>query len=162
METFPAGRYSAGYYALNVCNRYGKNTPALPSGRLAGTPLANSITPHYGMVENDLLSALNSISQINFVDHAENGTTATLHIDTALFHGENGVKNLAAIFKTFMSSGGMQLQPNVIDKATLIDAYHNPDKYPYLLVRIAGYCEYFNALSDEMKRVVINRTMYTI
>jgi formate C-acetyltransferase len=156
------GRYSAGYYALNVCNRYGKNTPALPSGRLAGTPLANSITPHYGMVENDLLSALNSISQINFVDHAENGTTATLHIDTALFHGENGVKNLAAIFKTFMSSGGMQLQPNVIDKATLIDAYHNPDKYPYLLVRIAGYCEYFNALSDEMKRVVINRTMYTI
>jgi len=155
------GRYSAGYYALNVCNRYGKNTPALPSGRLKGKPLANSITPHYGMPQTDLLSALNAISRVDFPEHAENGTTATLHIDAALFQGKDGVKNLASIFKTYLTTGGMQLQPNVINREILLDAYHHPEKYPYLLVRIAGYCEYFNAISDEMKKIIINRTFYS-
>ncbi|MHA1338536.1 MAG: pyruvate formate lyase family protein [Promethearchaeota archaeon] len=154
------GRYSAGYYALNLCNRYGKNTPALPSGRKAGVPLANSITPHYGMPQADLLSALNAISWVDFAERSENGTTATLHIDSSLFQGQEGVKNLAAIFKTYLTSGGMQLQPNVINREILLEAYHNPEKHKYLLVRIAGYCEYFHALSDEMKRIIINRTCY--
>lgn len=155
------GRYSAGYYALNVGTRYGKNTPALPSGRLAGVPLANSITPHYGMKQTDLLSALNSIAGIDFAEHAENGTTATFTIDSAMFQNEGGAKNLASLFKTFLMSGGMQIQPNVIDRKILLDAYENPGKYPDLLVRIAGYCAYFNELSDELKQVIINRTCYS-
>ena len=155
------GRYSAGYYALNVGTRYGKNTPALPSGRAAGVPLANSITPHYGMKQTNLLSALNSIAGIDFAEHAENGTTATFTIDAAMFQNDNGVKNLASLFKTFLLSGGMQIQPNVIDRGILLDAYENPGKYPDLLVRIAGYCAYFNELSDELKQVIINRTCYS-
>lgn len=154
------GKYTAGYYALNVCNVYGKNTQALPSGRKKGEPLANSITPHYNMEETDLLSALNSISRINFTDFAPNGTTATLTIDSALFQGRNGVNNLANIFKTFLTTGGMQLQPNIINRDILLDAYNNPDKYKYLIIRIAGYCTYFNDLSDEMKLSIINRTSY--
>lgn len=155
------GRYSAGYYALNVGTRYGRNTPALPSGRPAGVPLANSITPHYGMQQTDLLSALNSVACIDFAHYAENGTTATFTIDAALFQNPEGVKNLASIFKTFLMNGGMQIQPNVIDRQILLDAYHNPGKYPDLLVRIAGYCAYFNELSDELKLVIINRTCYS-
>jgi len=155
------GRYSAGYYALNVGTRYGKNTGALPSGRLEGVPLANSIFPHYGMEKSDLLSSLNAIADIDFIGHAENGTTATFTIDSALFPGAEGTKNLASIFKTFLAEGGMQLQPNVIDRKILLDAYDNPEKYPDLLVRIAGYCAYFNELSDEMKQVIINRTCYS-
>ncbi|MGB4617845.1 MAG: pyruvate formate lyase family protein, partial [Dethiobacteria bacterium] len=124
------GRYSAGYYALNVASIYGKNTPALPSGRLKGVPLANSITPHYGMRQGNLFSALNSISGIKFSEHAENGTTATLSVDAGLFPGMEGVKNLASLFKTFLDNGGMQLQPNVIDRKILLDAYKHPEKYP--------------------------------
>jgi formate C-acetyltransferase len=155
------GRYSAGYYALNVADRYGKKTQALPSGRLKGVPLANSILPHYGMEQADLLSSLNAISQVDFRDHAENGTTATLTIDASLFQGPDGVNKLANIFKTFLTSGGMQLQPNVIDRNILLDAYEHPEKHPYLMVRIAGYCSYFNELSDEMKLSLINRTCYS-
>lgn len=155
------GRYSAGYYALNVCNRYGKKTPALPSGRLKGEPLANSITPHYGMEQTDLLSAMNAVADVDFVEHAENGTTVTFTVDAALFQGRDGKKKLANLFKTFLTTGGMQMQPNVVNKEILIDAYNNPEKYPHLLVRIAGYCAYFNELSDEMKRIIINRTCYS-
>ena len=155
------GRYSAGYYALNVCSIYGKNTPALPSGRHKGVSLANSIIPHYEFEQTDLLSSLNSIAGINFVEHAENGATATLHIDSALFQGPDGVKKLANIFKTFLLTGGMQLQPNVINKKILLEAYENPEKRRYLMVRIAGYCAYFYELSEEMKLNVINRTCYS-
>jgi len=155
------GRYSAGYYALNVCSIYGKNTPALPSGRHKGVSLANGIIPHYEFEPTDLLSSLNSIAGINFVDHAENGATATLTIDSALFQGPDGVKKLANIFKTFLITGGMQLQPNVINKKILLEAYKNPEKHRYLMVRIAGYCAYFYELSEEMKQVVINRTCYS-
>lgn len=154
------GRYSAGYYALNVGTRYGKNTPALPSGRLAGVPLANSLIPHYGMEKTDLLSSLNAVAGIDFREHAENGATVTFSIDAALFLGQDGVKNLTGIFKTFLASGGMQFQPNILDRNMLLDAYEHPEKYPDLLVRIAGYCAYFNELSDEMKQVIINRTCY--
>ena len=155
------GRYSAGYYALNVCSVYGKNTPALPSGRLKGVPLANSIIPNYEFEQSDLLSSLNSIAGVNFTEHAENGATATLTIDSALFQGPDGVKKLANIFKTFLTTGGMQLQPNVINREVLLDAYKHPEKHPYLMVRIAGYCAYFNELSEEMKQVIINRTCYS-
>ncbi len=155
------GRYSAGYYALNLNTRYGRKTQALPSGRLNGLPLANSITPHYGMEEGDLLSSLNSVAKVNFTDHAENGTTATFTVDSSMFQGPEGVKKLASIYKTFLTSGGMQLQPNVVNREVLIDAYHHPEKHKYLMVRIAGYCAYFNELTKELKLSIINRTCYS-
>ncbi len=154
------GIYSAGYYALNVCDIYGKKTPALPSGRLEGVPLANSITPHYGMQQSDLLSSLNAVADVDYANFAPNGTTVTFTIDSALFQGEGGVKNLSSIFKTFFKTGGMQFQPNVINRDILLEAYENPEKHPYLMVRVAGYCAYFNELSDDLKQIIINRTCY--
>jgi len=155
------GIYTAGYYALNVNDVYGKATPALPSGRSKGVPLANSITPHYGMKVADLLSSLNAIAEVDFTEYAPNGTTVTFTIDSALFQGPAGVKNLSSIFRTFFAKGGMQFQPNVINREILLDAYENPDKYPDLLVRVAGYCAYFNHLSDDLKKIIINRTCYS-
>jgi formate C-acetyltransferase len=154
------GIYTAGYYALNVSDVYGAKTPALPSGRLRGVPLANSVAPHYGMEMGDLLSSLNSVAGVDFVKYAPNGTTVTFTIDSALFQGPEGVANLAGLFSSYFKKGGMQFQPNVINREILLDAYNNPEKHRYLLVRIAGYCAYFNDLSDELKKVIINRTCY--
>jgi len=155
------GTYTAGYYALNVSDVYGKKTPSLPSGRMKGVPLANSVTPHYGMQMSDLLSSLNSVSGVDFEKYAPNGTTVTFTMDSALFQGKDGVRNLSGIFSTYFKKGGMQFQPNVINREMLLDAYDHPEKYPYLLVRVAGYCSYFNHLSDDLKKVIINRTCYS-
>lgn len=154
------GIYTAGYYALNVNIIYGLKTPALPSGRLKGAPLANSVAPHYGMEMADLMSSLNSVAGVDFADYAPNGTTVTFTIDSGLFQGPDGVGNLAGIISTYFKKGGMQFQPNVINREILLDAYHNPEKYPYLMVRVAGYCSYFNNISDELKLAIINRTCY--
>jgi formate C-acetyltransferase len=154
------GIYVAGYYALNVSDVYGKGTPSLPSGRLKGVPLANSVAPHYGMQSADLLSSLNSVAGVDFAKYAPNGTTVTFTIDAALFQGPDGVGKLSGIFRTFFKKGGMQFQPNVINREILLDAYAHPDKYPNLLVRVAGYCAYFNDLSDDLKQIIIHRTCY--
>jgi len=155
------GIYTAGYYALNVNIIYGLRTPSLPSGRLSGTPLANSVTPHYGMETNDLLSSLNSVGKLDFTNYAPNGTTVTFTIDSSLFKGPDGTETLSGIISGFFENGGMQFQPNVIDKKILLEAYEDPEKHKFLLVRVAGYCAYFNDLSDELKKVIINRTCYS-
>jgi pyruvate formate-lyase/glycerol dehydratase family glycyl radical enzyme len=162
VENCPRGGiYTAGYYALNVNDVYGKKTPALPSGRLSGISLANSITPHYGMQTTDLLSSLNAVAGVDFVNFAPNGTTVTFTVDSALFQGPDGVRNLSGIISTYFDKGGMQFQPNVIDRQILLDAYDHPEKYPHLLVRVAGYCSYFNDISDDLKKIIINRTCYS-
>ncbi|MGK5093012.1 pyruvate formate lyase family protein [Deltaproteobacteria bacterium TL4] len=155
------GIYTAGYYALNVNIVYGSMTSALPSGRLSGVPLAHSIAPHYGMQMLDLVSSLNSIAGIDFVKYAPNGTTVTFTIDSALFQGEDGPSNLAGLISAYFKKGGMQFQPNILSREILLDAYKNPEKHKYLLVRVAGYCAYFNELSDELKIAIINRTCYS-
>ena len=155
------GKYVAGYYGLNANMAYGKKTPALPSGRLRGVPLANSICPHYGMQMVDLTSALNAVARVDFAKFAPNGTSLTSTIDAGLFPGESGTKNLAGLIRGYFNQGGMQFQPNLIDREILLDAYRNPGKHKDLVVRIAGYCAYFDNLSDELKREIINRSYYT-
>ncbi|HPV04096.1 MAG TPA: pyruvate formate lyase family protein [Myxococcota bacterium] len=160
-KTTRGGRYVAGYYGLNVNLAYGRNTPALPSGRLAGVPLANSVVPHYGMKMVDLTGSLNAVAQVDFPNNAPNGTTNTATIDAALFPGDGGIDNLAGMIRAYFDQGGMQFQPNVFSRETLLDAYKHPEKYPNLLIRIAGYCAYFNDLSDDLKLEIINRTYYS-
>lgn len=154
------GRYVAGYYGLNVNRIYGMKTPSLPSGRLRGTPLANSICPHYGMQAADLTSALNAVAKVDFEKFAPNGTTLTSTIDAGLFPGEQGARNLAGLIKGFFDQGGMQFQPNLVSRELLLDAYNNPGKHKDLVVRIAGYCAYFDDLSDELKKEILGRSYY--
>jgi len=155
------GEYVAGYYGLNANIMYGKKTPALPSGRLSGVPLANSICPHFGMQMVDLTSALNAVAKVDFARFAPNGTTVTSTIDSGLFQSDSGRENLAGLIRGYFNQGGMQFQPNLIDRETLLDAYRNPGKHKDLVVRIAGYCGYFDELSDELKREIIDRSYYT-
>ena len=155
------GKYVAGYYGLNVNMVYGRRTPALPSGRKYGVPLANSLCPHFGMQMVDLTSALNAVAKVDFPRFAPNGTTLTSTIDSGLFPGEQGVRNLAGLIRGFFNQGGMQFQPNLIDREILLDAYNNPGKHRDLVVRIAGYCAYFDDLSDELKREILDRSYYT-
>ena len=155
------GHYVAGYYGLNVNMVYGRKTPALPSGRLLGTPLANSICPHYGMQKVDLSSAFNAVARVDFARYAPNGVSLTSTIDSGLFPGRDGTRNLAGLISGYFAQGGMQLQPNLVDREILQDAFDNPGKHPDLVVRIAGYCAYFDDLSDDLKLEIIGRSYYS-
>ena len=160
VHTSRNGKYVAGYYGLNVNIVYGQRTPSLPSGRMRGTPLSNSLCPHYGMQMVDLTSSLNAVAKVDFAKYAPNGTTLTSTIDAGLFPGEDGVRNLAGLIRGYFDQGGMQFQPNLVSRDVLVDAYNNPGKHKDLVVRIAGYCAYFDDLSDDLKKEIIGRTYY--
>jgi formate C-acetyltransferase len=109
----------------------------------------------------DLTSSLNAVARVDFARYAPNGTTLTPTIDSGLFPGADGVRNLAGLIRGFFDQGGMQFQPNLVSREVLLDAYRNPGKHRDLVVRIAGYCAYFDDLSDELKQEIIGRSYYT-
>ena len=71
---------------------------------------------------------------------------------------EDFPRKLAKLMETFMLRGGMEIQINVVDKDTLLKAQKEPEKYQDLVVRIAGYSDYFVGLSKEMQEAVIMRS----
>ena len=73
---------------------------------------------------------------------------------------EEDMKKLAMLIRTYMLSGGKQIQFNVVDQATLIDAKEHPQDHRDLIVRVAGYSTYFVSLSPNVQQEVIDRTSY--
>jgi len=69
-----------------------------------------------------------------------------------------GLKRFIGIIEQYFNIGGAQMQFNIISRETLIDAMKNPDKYPNLLVRVAGYSAYFTQLSKDVQKDIIERT----
>lgn len=70
----------------------------------------------------------------------------------------NGIKRFINIVDQYFSQGGAQMQFNVINRKTLLDAQANPEKYSDLIVRVAGYSAYFTQLSSDVQQDIIERT----
>ena len=77
-----------------------------------------------------------------------NGYALNLRFDPRNLAGEEGLEKLMGLMKAFDDQGGMELQFNVVDPEMLADARRHPGKYPGLVVRVAGYCAYFDDLPD--------------
>ena len=87
-----------------------------------------------------------------------NGYALNLRFDPETVAGEKGANVLSALVKGFFSQGGMEMQFNILDPEMMEDARLHPGKYPGLVVRVAGYCAYFDDLPDASKAEIIART----
>jgi len=151
------GAYVPGFYSVTCHVAFGKRTPALPSGRVAGEPLAPSLGPSNGKDRLGPTALLNSVAKVDS-RLAMNGYALNLRFDPETVAGEKGVNILSSLVKGFFSQGGMEMQLNVLDPEMMEDARRNPGKYPGLVVRVAGYCAYFDDLPDSTKAEIITRT----
>lgn len=151
------GNYVPGFYSVTCHVAFGKRTPALPSGRAAGEPLASSLGPANGKDRLGTTAVLNSVASVDS-RLAMNGYALNLRFDPVTVAGEKGVNVLSSLVKGFFSQGGMEMQLNVLDPEMLEDARRNPGKYRGLVVRVAGYCAYFDDLPDDTKAEIITRT----
>lgn len=151
------GNYVPGFYSVTCHVAFGKRTPALPSGRIAGEPLASSLGPANGKDRLGTTAVLNSVARVDS-RLAMNGYALNLRFDPVTVAGEKGVNVLSSLVKGFFSQGGMEMQLNVLDPEMLEDARRNPGKYRGLVVRVAGYCAYFDDLPDDTKAEIITRT----
>ncbi len=151
------GRYVPGFYSVTCHVAFGRLVGALPSGRRAGEPFAASLGACNGRDRLGATALLNSVACIN-PELSPNGYALNLRFDPATVAGEQGLNILGALVKGFFEKGGMEVQLNVHDPDLLQDARSHPGKYPGLVVRVAGYCAYFDDLPDPAKREIISRT----
>ena len=143
-----------GVYSYLAHVRDGKNTPATPDGRKAHTSLAAAASPVQGRdVSGPTASILSTTcwDQVPFMG----GVAINFKLQRL---GEPTRETLKAVIKTFLARDGIQLQVNCVRKETLLDAQENPDRHRDLVVRIAGYSDYFTALPREMQDEIVNRT----
>lgn len=154
------GQFQAGMYPVSANVLYGKDVGALPTGRLAKTPVADGVSPRAGKDTQGPTAAANSVSKL---DHAlaSNGTLYNQKFLPSALEGDSGIQNLAALIRGYFERKGMHIQFNVVDRETLIDAQQHPQDYKDLVIRVAGYSAQFISLAKEVQDGIIARTEQT-
>ena len=139
----------------------GSPVAATPDGRRSGEPIADSAGPHQGRDKRGPTAMLKSVAKIPH--HLAAGTlVVNARFTRDFFTMPEGREKIKQLVRTYFDLGGMQIQINVVDQAILQDAIDHPEQYEDLIVRVGGYSEYFNRLSPELKRTVLERTEHEL
>ena len=140
-----------------TCHVYfGSKVGATPDGRRAGTPLSEGISPVQGADRKGPTAVLNSTAKM---DHTlTGGTLLNQKLNPSLVDTPDGLTKLTHLVRSYFKMGGHHIQFNVIDRATLEAARENPEAHRDLIVRVAGYSDYFCDLSEALQLEIISRT----
>lgn len=131
--------------------RDAKSSPADLAGRKFGDPYGT----HISCLDAPYTEVVNFASKLNYSGHAFNGNVVDYFMPSGLI--ENSADKFVLFMKGAIKQGFFQMQMNILDSKTLIDAKAHPDKYPGLIVRVWGFSAYFNDLPDDYKDVLIER-----
>jgi formate C-acetyltransferase len=150
------GRYRINLLPTTVHIYFGKKTGATADGRRSGEPLSEGISPVQGADRQGPTAVLKSAAKI---DHLRTGgTLLNQKFTPQLLAGEDGIVRLGQLVRTYFAMNGHHLQFNVVDAATLRAAQQHPDKFRDLIVRVAGYSDYFVDLGPDLQEEIISRT----
>ena len=144
--------------AANVSNiASGKITAATPDGRRAGEPLSDAASPTYGADKLGPTAVINSVSKPDYTC-SEVGSVINQKYNPVLFEGDERMKKMAALVKTYFQKGGQEIQINIVDANTLRDALQHPEKHAGLMVRVSGFSARFVELDRAVQLDIIART----
>ncbi len=151
-------------YRVNMlpttCHVYfGSVTAATPDGRNAWKVLSEGISPVQGADTNGPTAVIRSAAKI---DHIKTGgTLLNQKFTPSLLKTEEGCMNVVHLIRSYFRMDGHHIQFNVVNADTLRDAQKHPENYRDLIVRVAGYSDYFNDLGEDLQNEIINRTEHT-
>ncbi|MFW5947148.1 MAG: glycyl radical protein, partial [Gemmatimonadota bacterium] len=150
-----------GHYHINMlsttCHVYfGTRVGATPDGRRAGLPISDGTSPAHGADRCGPTAVCRSLGKMDQVQTG--GTLLNQRFLPQVLEGDGGVEKLAALIRGYFRMGGHHIQFNVVDTDTLRDAQRNPDQYRDLLVRVAGYSDYFVDIGRDLQEEIIART----
>jgi formate C-acetyltransferase len=150
------GRYRVNYLSTTCHVYFGSVTEATADGRRAGDPLSDGISPVQGADRHGPTAVVKSAAKM---DHARTGgTLLNQKFTPQLLSGEEGLDKVAELVRSYFRLGGHHIQFNVVTAATLRAAQADPEKYRDLIVRVAGYSDYFCDLTRALQDDIIART----
>ena len=129
---------------------------ASPNGRLAHKPVSEGISPEKGADRNGPTAVIKSCAKM---DHLKTGgTLLNQKFTPQVVAGEEGLNHMADLIRTYFDMDGHHIQFNVVGRETLLAAQRNPEEYRDLIVRVAGYSDYFRNLDKPLQDEIIERT----
>lgn len=154
-------RYS-GTSSISANVGQGRGTMATPDGRKAWTPLAEGCSPSHNMDQNGPTAVLKSVAKLPTEDIL-GGVLLNQKVNPQTLAKEEDKQKLILLLRTFFNKlKGYHIQYNVVSRETLIEAQQYPEKHRDLIVRVAGYSAFFNALSRATQDDIIERTEHVI
>ncbi|HZP01136.1 MAG TPA: trans-4-hydroxy-L-proline dehydratase [Terriglobia bacterium] len=153
------GHYRVNYLSTTCHVYFGSMTGATPDGRKAWEPVSDGISPAQGADHRGPTAVLKSAAKM---DHARTGgTLLNQKFTPQLLEGEEGIEKLAHLVRAYFRLDGHHIQFNVVTAETLRAAQADPEKYRDLIVRVAGYSDYFCDLTRALQNEIIARTEQT-
>jgi trans-4-hydroxy-L-proline dehydratase len=144
-------------YLSTTCHLYfGAVTGATPDGRRAGEPVSEGVSPVQGADLHGPTAVIKSVAKMDQV--RTGGTLLNQKFTPMLLEGDHGIEDLSHLVRAYFKLGGHHIQFNVVTSETLRDAQTNPDKHRDLIVRVAGYSDYFCDLNKDLQDEIIART----
>jgi len=153
----------AGEYRINMlpttCHVYfGSVIGATPDGRKAKMPLSEGISPVQGTDRNGPTAVLLSAAKM---DHSlTGGTLLNQRFSPQVLEDKSGLQKLVYLIRSYFKLGGHHIQFNVVDSKTLKLAQKKPENYKDLIVRVAGYSDYFCDLTLQLQEEIVSRTTH--
>jgi len=135
---------------------FGSKIKATPDGRKAFEPLSEGISPVQGADRQGPTAVLNSAAKLDHI--RTGGTLLNQKFTPDFFKDDSGISKLSSLVRSYFKMDGHHIQFNVVDAETLKDAQIYPEKRRDLIVRVAGYSDYFNDLTPELQNEIIRRT----
>ena len=150
------GKYGVDMLPTTCHVYFGDVILATPNGRKAHKPVSEGISPEKSADTNGPTAVIKSCSKMDHLATA--GTLLNQKFTPDVVAGEEGLENMASLIRSYFSMDGHHIQFNVIDRQTLIEAQKHPEDYKDLIVRVAGYSDFFRNLSKPLQDEIINRT----
>lgn len=152
--------YRANFLSTTCHVYFGGKTGASPDGRKAAEPLSDGTSPSHGADKAGPTAVMNSLGKL---DQARTGgTLLNQRFSPSALASDAGPKKLSALVRGYFKQGGHHVQFNVVDEATLLAARKQPGEYKNLLVRVAGYSDYFVDLDERHQDEIISRTAHGV
>ena len=137
-------------------NYFGSVCGASVNGRLAHFAISDGTSPAHGADTNGPTAVIKSLGKLD--QTKSGGTLLNVRFVPSLLKRDEDLMKLVALIRTYFTMGGHHIQFNIVDTQTLLDAQQQPEDYKDLLVRVAGYSDYFNDMTEQLQNEIIART----
>lgn len=137
-------------------NYFGSVCGASINGRMARFAISDGTSPAHGADTNGPTAVIKSLGKLD--QTKSGGTLLNVRFVPSLLKREEDLQKLVSLIRAYFSMGGHHIQFNIVDTQTLLDAQKQPDDYKDLLVRVAGYSDYFNDMTEQLQNEIIART----